>query len=1136
MKKASVLTVLSLFLALGGVSLWAQSQNTAQISGTVLDASGSAVPGAEIKATNVDTGVARTATTGSSGDYVLSNLPVGPYRLEATKQGFSTFVQTGIVLQVATSPTVDIALKVGGVNEQVQVEANAQLVETQATGVGTVMENQRILELPLNGRVATDLITYTGAVIPQGVAGNGGFPGTQQFVIAGGQAFGVQFYLDGSVYNNPWDLANLPLPFPDALQEFKVETSTLTASNGIHAGGTVTGVTKSGTNGFHGDAFEFFRNSDMNARNFFAARRDTLKRNQFGGTVGGPVKKDKLFFFFGYQDTITRQDPVNNSSATFVPTAAMIAGNFSGCPADLSAAVLATLPGGATGSVASQIHNFQIPASLLDPASHNLATLLLPPTTTNPCGNTSFGLITDVNENQFVGRGDWQTSSKNSLFGRYLRDHYFRPPAQNFTPANILTSTAGGLDDADQSWAFGDTYLFSATLVNQFRATVDRIGIHRFDDNYASACDLGVIGVYCGYVPHQSGFAVTGAFNIGPGTGGQAVAHTTPLQLNDDISWVKGNHQINFGGGAVVGKMLFDGNVYSQTNWTFPNLASFLIGQFSTNSLSLPNNLNLKKVNVSAYVQDTWKVTSHLTVNMGLRWEPYLPPKNITGSIYNFSMANLIAGVKSTQFVNAPPGLLFPGDPGFQDHTGENNSWGLFAPRVAVAWDPNGDGKTVIRASYGIAYDYNAGELLVNAADAPPYGGTEIFGGNTFSNPYCIGSPAGCQGLPGGNIFPYVANANAPFAAGGVYIAIKKNLKTTASNQWNLTLQHQFGKDFLVSAQYIGSETSHLLTSYQVNPAVYIPGTCAAGQYGLTVAGPCSTTNNTNNRRLFALGNYPGVPAAGPSSYGYVDTFDDGGTASYNGLLLAVNKRLSKGLLVNVNYTWSHCIGDLNIGDATGNAGAGYVNPNNRRLDRSNCQSNEIGGTFSADRRHIFNSTVVYRTPKLSNAWASRVLSDWVATGIYHATSAYWLTAILSTDVALTGATVERPVQVLANPLCANPGPAPSCWINPAAFAAPATGTLSAVCKNNIPGPAFWNFDLALAKEIRIRENHRVEFRAEAFNLSNSFRTGVPYAPGASGLGAGGSGIGTTFGTPTFGQITTALDPRIMQLALRYIF
>ena len=1135
MKKASVWTLSSLlFFVLGAVSLWAQAQNTAQIQGTIIDASGAAVPGAEIKATNTDTATVRTATTGAAGDYALPNLPVGPYRLEVTKQGFSTYVQTGIVLQVQANPTVDISLKVGGVNEQVQVEANAALVETQATGVGTVMENQRILELPLNGRVATDLITYTGGVIPQGVAGNGGFPGTEQFVIAGGQAFGVQFYLDGSVFNNPWDLANLPLPFPDALQEFKVETSTLTASNGIHAGGTVTGVTKSGTNAFHGDAFDFFRNGDMNARNFFAASRDTLKRNQFGGTIGGPIKKDKLFFFFGWQNTLTRQDPVGNAAATFVPTAAMITGDFSGCPTDLSATILAGIAATPIGSAVNQIQNFVIPQSLLDPAAHNLAVKLPAPTTTNGCGNTSYGLVTDVNEDQYVARGDYQTSQKNSIFGRYLRDHYFRPPTQNFTPNNLLTSTGGGLDDADQSWAFGDTYLISPTLINQFRATVDRIGIHRFDDNYVSACDLGVQLLYCGYVPHQSGFTVAGSFSVGPGTGGQAVAHTTPLQLNDDISWVKGNHQINFGGGGVVGKMLFDGNVYSQTNWTFPNMASFLLGQFSSNSLSLPNDLNLKKWNVFTYVQDTWKVTPHLTVNLGLRWEPYLPPANITGSIYNFSLSNLQNDIRSTQFNNAPPGLTFPGDPGFQGHSGENNEWSLWAPRVAVAWDPKGDGKTVLRASWGIAYDYNAGELLVNAADAPPYGGTEIWSG-TFSNPYATN--------PGGNIFPYVVNANAPFAAGGTYLPVPTNLKATASEQWNLTLQRQAGKDWLLSAQYIGSETSHLLDSYQLNPAVYIPGTCGAGQYGLTKPGACSTTSNQNNRRVFSLANYPGLPASGPGSYGYVDTFDDGGTASYNGLLLAVTKRISKGLLLNVNYTWSHCIGDLNIGDSTGNAGAGYSNPLNRRADRSNCQSNEIGGTFSADRRQIFNSTVVYRTPKLPNAVMSSVLSDWVVTGIYHATSAYWLTAILSTDVALNGDSgTERPVQVLSNVLsptkgqaCANVAPCVS-WFNPAAFATPAAGVLTATGKDNIPGPAFWNFDLALAKEFKIREQHRIEFRAEAFNLTNSFRAGVPYAPGASGLAAGGSGVGTTLGVSTFGNITTALDPRIMQLALRYMF
>lgn len=1103
------------------LSLFGQGQ-LSQIQGTVLDASGAAVPQAQIKVTNTATDLVRTVQSGADGSYVVPDLPVGPYSLEVSKQGFATFMQTGIVLQVASNPTVNATLKVGNVSEQVSVEANAALVETQATGVGTVMENQRILELPLNGRVATDLIQYTGAVIPQGVAGNGGFPNTQQFVIAGGQAFGVAFYLDGSIFNNPWDLANMPLPFPDALQEFKVETNVLTAANGVHAGGTVTGVTRAGTNSFHGDAFDFFRNFDLNARNALQPTRDTLKRNQFGGVVGGPIKKDKLFFFFGYQGTRIRQDPAANTAATFVPTAAMIAGNFTGCPSDitgLSPAVKALLIPGTD----------MFPQSILDPAAHNLAVLLPPPTTNNPCGNTSYGIITQVDEDQFVGRGDYQTSTKNSLFGRYLRDHYFRPPAQQFSPNNLLTSTAGALNDADQGWAFGDTYLVSATFVNQFRASVDRIGIHRYDLNYVSACDIGVQDLYCGYVPHQSGFTVTNGFSVGPGTGGQAVAHTTPLQMNDDISWVRGSHQINFGVGGEVSKMLFDGNVYSQTNWTFPNMASFLLGEFSSNSLSLPNNLNLEKWFVNAYVQDTWKASAHFTVNVGLRWEPFLPPSNLSGSVYDFGVGNLALGIKSTQFANAPPGLTFPGDPGFNGKQGENNEWLLMAPRVALAWDPTGEGKTVVRASWGISYDYNSGELMVNAADAPPYGGTEIWSGGLdgFSNPYLSN--------PGGNIFPYSVSANAPFAAGGTYIALQPHMKTTSVNQWNLTIQHQFGRDWLASAQYLGSEAAHLWDSYQLNPAVYIPGNCTAGQYGLTAPGPCSTTANQNYRRAFVLAGYPGtLEPNGTPTFGYVDTFDDGGTSSYNGLLLALQKRLSRGLSVNANYTWSHCIGDLNIGDATGNAGAGYVLPGDRRLDRSNCQSNEIGGTFSADRRQIFNLTVVYRTPGLGNAWASRVLSDWVATGIYHAMSAYWLTPTLATDVALTGATVERPNLISSNVLCSPP--TPSCWINPAAFASPAAGTLGDLGKNSIPGPAFWQFDVALAKVFRIHENHNVEFRAEAFNVTNSFRAGIPEAAGASGLAAGGSGVGTVFGSSTFGQVTSALDPRIMQLALKYSF
>jgi hypothetical protein len=1118
----------AILVVCGAVSVWAQSQNTAQINGTVLDASGAAVPGAEIKATQTDTGIVRSTTSDASGEYVLPNLPIGPYRVEVSKSGFSTFIQAGIVLQVSTNPTVDVSLKVGATSEQVQVEANATLVESQATGVGNVIENQRILELPLNGRLATDLVQYTGAVIPQGVAGNGGYPGTPQFVIAGGQAFGVAFYLDGSVYNNPWDLANMPLPFPDALQEFKVETSTLTAQNGIHAGGTVTGVTRSGTNTFHGDAFDFLRNGDMNARNFFAATRDTLKRNQFGGTIGGPVKKDKLFFFFGFQDTLTRQDPVNNAAATFVPTAAMQLGNFSACPQDLSPAVVAGLP----TSISSQIHNNQIPATLLDPAALKLAALL--PVSTAPCGNTGYGLLTQINEDQFVGRGDYQVSAKQSMFGRYLRSHYFRPPSFQFTPDNLLTSTQGALNDADQTYAFGDTYLISPTLVNQFRATVDRIGIHRYDSNYVSACDLGV-PVYCGYVPHQSGFTVTGAFTVGPGTGGQAQAHTTPLQLNDDVSWVHGNHQINFGAGGEVSKMLFYGNVYSQTNWTFNNLPSFLTGQFSANSMSLPNDLLQQKWFVNTYVQDTWKVTPKFTVNVGLRWEPFLPPAEINGSVYNFSLGNLINDVKSTQFANAPPGLTYPGDPGFIGKTGEQNEWHLFAPRVALAYDPTGTGKMVIRASWGISYDYVAGELMVNSADAPPYGGTEIWSG-TFSNPFATN--------PGGNIYPYVVNKNAPFAPGGIYIYLPPNIKTPEVNQWNAVVQRQFGNDWLVSATYIGSESEHLWDSYQVNPAVYIPGTCAAGKYGLVRPGACSTTANQNYRRVFALNNYPGaILPSGAPAFGDVEALDSGATSSYNGLILTVQKRLSKGVTVLGNYTWSHCIGDLSIGDSTGNAGAGLAIPNNRNYDRSNCQSNEIGGTFSSDRRQIFNLTVVYQTPRLANAWQNRLLSDWKIAGIYHAMSAYWVTPILSSDIALNGDSgTERPAQILQNPLvahtgspCANIAPCET-WINNStttpAYTSPAPGTLSGTLRNNIPGPGFFQFDMDVTRAFRFRERYTLEFRAEAFNLTNSMRPGIALPS----LAAGASGLGLTFGTSTFGNITSALDPRILQMAVKFMF
>ncbi len=1099
MQKASVVTATAVLFTLSSVCVWAQSQSASQIQGSVSDASGSAVPGAEIKVTQTDTGTVRTVTSEDNGAYVLANLPIGPYRLEVSKTGFSKYVQTGIVLQVATNPTIDVSLKVGAVTEQIQVEANAVQVETEATGVGNVMENRRILELPLNGRLATDLIQLTGAVITQGVAGAGGFPNTGNLVVAGGQSNGVGYYLDGSIFNNPWDNANIPFPFPDALQEFKVETSSLTAQNGIHAGASITAVTKSGSNAFHGDAFDFFRNGDLNARNFFAPTRDTLKRNQYGGTIGGPILKNKLFFFFGYQGTRTRQDP--SSTNAFVPTPAMLAGDFSACPTAIPAAL------------ASQFVNGKISPTLYDPASVKLAQAL--PPTTGPCGNTSYGLVTRINEGQYVARGDYQISQKQSLFGRYTTTSYYRPPSYNFTPTNLLSTGQAGLDDRTQSYIVGDTYLFSPTTVNSFRAAYDRIAVHRENADSYSACDLGV-QMYCGYLPHQSYFSVTNDFNVGVSTGTHGISHSNTYQLTNDITLVRGKHQITLGANAANYRMVFYGTVYAQNQFIFPSLPAFLLGQFNSNAISTPNDLIQGKYFFATYAADTWKVTPKLTVNLGLRWEPYLPPQMKNGAIYNFSVPNFYAGVKTKIYNNAPPGFTFPGDPGFHGQSGQESHFELFAPRIGIAYDPKGDGKMVIRASYGISFDYANGQLFVNTADAPPFGGTAIFAANAavknpFTNVY--GSN------PGANVFPYVVNANAPFVPFGTFITIPPDLKVPEVHQWNLVVQRQLGRDWLVSATYVGSEAEHLLDSYQLNPATIVP--CN----GVPLPNSCNTVGNQNARRVFSVANAPGS-----NLIGFMDTYDSGATSSYNGLILNASKQLSHGVSANANYTWSHCIGDLTLGNSTGNAGAGLVNPNNRRYDRGNCQSAQIGGVFSADRRQIFNGTIVYETPKLNNRIQDMLLSNWRLSGIYRAQSAPSLTVATATDIALSGSGTQRPVQVLGNPLCANPNP--QCWINPAAFVNPAPGTLSATGRNNVPGPSFFQIDMAVVKLFRITERQNVEFRAEAFNVSNSYRAGISLPS----LAAGGAGVVTTFGAANFGKVTSALDPRILQMVLKYTF
>src|SRR3989449_7420396 len=322
--RASLLLVCYLFLFCGMV--WAQA--TAQIAGTVRDESGAIIPGVEIKVTQTATGAVRTTLSNEEGRYVFANLALGPYMLEAKQPGFKSIIQTGIVLQVDSNLTIDVSLKVGALGEQVTVEAGLTQVETRSTSVSTVVDNLSVAEMPLNGRNPIELVFLAGMASSPG---NGAINTVRNYPtivvsVAGGQGNSVSYMLDGTIYQDPYNNLALPIPFPDALQEFKVETSVLQPQYGFHSGATVNAVTKSGSNEFHGNLFEFLRNGALNARDFFATRRDTLKRNQFGGVLGGPIIKDKLFFFGGYQATIQRSDPVFNTA--YVPTAAMKQGDF----------------------------------------------------------------------------------------------------------------------------------------------------------------------------------------------------------------------------------------------------------------------------------------------------------------------------------------------------------------------------------------------------------------------------------------------------------------------------------------------------------------------------------------------------------------------------------------------------------------------------------------------------------------------------------------------------------------------------------------------------------------------------------------------------------------------------------------
>jgi hypothetical protein len=1112
------IATLVLGLLFTSAALWAQ---TSQINGTIRDSSGLAIPGAAIKATQTATGAVRTAISGPEGAYVLANLSIGPYLLEVTKEGFTKYVQTGIVLQVDSNPTIEIPMKVGAISEQVTVEAGAAQVETHSTSIGQVVNNQQIAEMPLNGRNPIELVFLAGMA---NFPGNGNINTVRNYPtvvvsVAGGQGNGVGYLLDGAIHQDPYNNLALPLPFPDALQEFKVETSAVPAQYGYHATAVVNAVTKSGTNEFHGDAFEFLRNGDLNARDFFSTKRDTLKRNQFGGVIGGPIKKDRLFFFGGYQRTSQRSDPSQNTA--FVPTPAMAAGDFTAIATAACNNGKAVTLNPALGFV-----NNQISPTLLNKVALNIVKTL--PTPINECGRVSFGLVANQDEDLTAFKVDYQASAKNSIFARFTSAHL--NVGSTFDGKDPLSINTVGVNDLDYSLAFGDTYLLGPNTVSSFRLSASRTNIPKVPDNYGSWATFGA------NVTPVSGnsiaIAAGSGFVIGGGAASPGESHNGPNpSITEDVSWVKGSHQFGLGGNIYRQQMNYWSGVNGLGTATFDGgltgliLGDFMVGRPVTFTQGTLYGFYERQYYMSLYAQDSWKVNSRLTLNYGIRWEPYTSYYNKTGQIVHFDPTLFAQNVHSTVFKNAPAGVVFPGDSQYSCGNSYNcNTWGKFFPRLGLAWDPKGDGRMTVRAAFGMYGDRSHMFWPNQNTFSPPFGNNISVAGANLNDPWL--------NQPGGNPMPLLqqlnaighASPNAPFFANGAYVNLATgDYRPTYVNQWNLSIQKQIGQDWLVSLNYLGNSTIHMITSQGANPAVFLgTGPCTLPN-GVNYP-TCSTTANQNFRRVYYLQN----PSQGTFFAG-IGQQDPGGTASYEGFYASVQKRLSHGVTALANYTYSHCISDIYDQQTTANGVSGNI-PGNRRAYRSNC--------LGSDLRQLFVLNMVATSPKFSNKMARILASGWQIAPILEIKSSQFYTVTSGTDRALTVAPGQTPNLVNPNPYPTNQ--TVSHWVDPAAFGVPALGTYGNLGYSNMKGPGVFQLNMALSRTFPIRERKTIQLRAEAFNLPNHLN---PSTPNTSPL-SNTTGI-SALNVSNFGQITNDIsgnnglnsgDYRIIQLAMKFVF
>lgn len=1064
-----VLPLTALVLLCPGIRLHAQVTD-ARLTGQVTDATGAVIPQAQITITNTDTNATVKATSDQQGEYTAPPLPAGHYKILTSANGFTDTLQTNITLTIGENATIDIALKTGSVNETVNVSSDVTIINASTAEISAVVGENSIKELPLNGRDPSSLVFLTTGVTNELQSQASTLPTTNSFPTqssgsAGGGRQGSTYYLlDGVTNMDYYALLAAPFPNADATQEFRVISNNFDARYGSSPGAVVSIQSKGGSNAFHGGAFEFLRNADLNASNYFSHTRDPLKRNQFGGYLGGPIKKDKLFFFANYQGT--RASTVSTQNSTYTPTAAMLAGDFSAVAVNLKAP-FATVNG---------VRN-QIDPALFSPGAVAIAASL-------PLGGDAATGLTNFSSpkqrdsyDEGTARIDYTINDRQRIFARNFMYNFDQPGLG--TPGNLLSGVQGlhGIyvnDAVNHSWTISQNLLNSVTAYYQSfdfgsgTALDNKAGQQECLSNYIAVSDPVGSCYIGGFSAIDGNSLYGGALGFSLFSGSVNDTRRRNWGASDTVTFTHGKHTMYFGT-DILHRYTHENSgsganpiVSIANSFTGFTLSDFLLGDVNSFSQNAGESGSVSGWMTGYYAQDQYKARPNLTINAGLRWDPYTP-LNIAGG----RGAAFVPGQQSTRYPNAPVGVVFPGDAGINNAI-MPTSWTYFEPRIGIAYQPAP--KTSIRAGFGLFTTPLEDASYDHAYDAAPF--NPSFSLNAGTTAISLDHPwAGFAATGGKSPFPPFASPTdiptssatftLPLQLGAVF---PKNFRLAVVQSWNVSLEQQFTDTLALHMAYVGSETYHLATPIELNPG--------------SLANAGDTRSMTN--------------------FGSIIQVQTGGTANYNSLQVGIEKRLSHGIQVQSNLTWSHAFDVGGSGDPSFESSVS--DPHNIGHDH---------GPSSLNYPIVSVSNFIYEAPKLEhiNPIVRNVFGGWSISGLVTLQSGPPFTVnggngnnnsgflVYQDRADLTGAPLQVRQGNKANWL--------NHYFNTAAFKDNAVGTAGNSPKYLMQEAPIYTADLGVQKNWTYRERYGLQFRFEAFNALNHPSYGQPDSnPDDSNFGA----------------------------------